>query len=579
MKSDLQKIKEKYGEKMAHFCRTAFPSLLETEDLLYNLIISRFYPSKFLYDDILSQRLEPNFKEYIYSLIKLEEEKAAREKTEKTPSELLEEVGYILYECKTEQDIQKFKKYYSNGEELCTFRGGRLNSCFVFFAVKKNVDSIIRENFSNPAREDEYGTSVISIQFSRATPNSLSIKNRYNHTVVNCDNTFYNNLENITPGLKASFEDSYGLNIREGSNDDFEIKNYTIGDDGKFYKYNYEINNIYYCPNNIIIDNGQVKREYQQSERYIVLDYFILDMKEKTIKPYDSEVKDSFCGFGQIDKITIKKEKDRKHICIEKDGKTAIITIDNENKIISYHNNNIEQIGSYFLYYNQSLETLYLEGVKKIGDQFLSQNQKLKLIVAPSLEEVGNFFLYFNSFLDSIWLPYLKKAGNFFIGTNIRIQEIYLPRLESVGKNFLEKNQGLTSIELPCLIKAEDHFIRNNRLIKDVYMPYLEEVGAAFLFLNNSLKTLVLPNLKEFGMGFLRYNETLISIELPKIQSIGKYYLEVNRVLEKVVMPEEERNRFIYNGRSFVSNFTKQKKLNRWDKNQLSSRRHALHSS
>jgi len=579
MKSDLQKIKEKYGEKMAHFCRTTFPSLLETEGLLYNLMISRFYPSKFLYDDILSQRLEQNFKEYIYSLIKLEEEKAAREKTEKTPSELLEEVGYILYECKTEQDIQKFKKYYSNGEELCTFRGGRLNSCFVFFAVKKNVDSIIRENFSNPAREDEYGTSVISIQFSRATPNSLSIKNRYNHTVANCDNTFYNNLENITPGLKESFEDSYGLSIREGSNNDFEIKNYTIGDDGKFYKYNYEINNIYYCPNNIIIDNGQVKREYQQSERYIVLDYFILDMKEKTIKPYDSEVKDSFCRFGQIDKITIKKEKDRKHICVEKAGKTAIITIDNENKIISYHNNNIEQIGSYFLHYNQSLETLYLEGVKKIGDQFLSQNQKLKLIVAPSLEEVGNFFLYFNSFLDSIWLPYLKKAGNFFIETNIRIQEIYLPRLESVGKNFLEKNQGLTSIELPCLIKAEDHFIRNNRLIKDVYMPYLEEVGAAFLFFNNHLKTLVLPNLKEFGMGFLRYNETLITLELPKIQSIGKYYLEANRVLEKVIMPEEERNRFIYNGRSFVSNFTKQKKLNRWNKNQLSSRRHALHSS
>ena len=37
------------------------------------------------------------------------------------------------------EDIQKFKKYYAIGEELCTFSGGRLNNCYVFFAVKKNI--------------------------------------------------------------------------------------------------------------------------------------------------------------------------------------------------------------------------------------------------------------------------------------------------------------------------------------------------------------------------------------------------------------------------------------------------------
>lgn len=31
-------------------------------------------------------------------------------------------------------------------------------------------------------------------------------------------------------------------------------------DDGKYYKYNYEINNIYYCPNNVIINNFKVIR-------------------------------------------------------------------------------------------------------------------------------------------------------------------------------------------------------------------------------------------------------------------------------------------------------------------------------
>ena len=33
------------------------------------------------------------------------------------------------------------------------------------------------------------------------------------------------------------------------------IPGYTVAEDGKYYKYNYEINNIYYCPDNIIIDN------------------------------------------------------------------------------------------------------------------------------------------------------------------------------------------------------------------------------------------------------------------------------------------------------------------------------------
>ena len=82
-----------------------------------------------------------------------------------------------MYECKTESDIQEFRKYYAPGEELCTFNGGRLNRCHVFFAVKKNVDQITRTNFLNPQRQDEYGTSVISIQFTRGKPNILSIKN------------------------------------------------------------------------------------------------------------------------------------------------------------------------------------------------------------------------------------------------------------------------------------------------------------------------------------------------------------------------------------------------------------------
>ena len=49
------------------------------------------------------------------------------------PEVLLEMAGYNLYECKTEEDIQSFRKYYAEGEEICTFNGGRLNKARVFF--------------------------------------------------------------------------------------------------------------------------------------------------------------------------------------------------------------------------------------------------------------------------------------------------------------------------------------------------------------------------------------------------------------------------------------------------------------
>ena len=78
-------------------------------------------------------------------------------RSDKTPSELLREAGYILYECKSEEDMTKFKKYYAPGEELCSFWLNRLESSFVFFAVKENVDDIKREDFKNPKRQDLYG--------------------------------------------------------------------------------------------------------------------------------------------------------------------------------------------------------------------------------------------------------------------------------------------------------------------------------------------------------------------------------------------------------------------------------------
>jgi len=156
MKDDLKIIKKKYGEDMMHLCRKLFPTFLEYPGFLSLLIQELFEPSRFLYEDITKNNLENEFRDYVYSHLTTEE--AEKIITDKTPKQLLNECGYDLYECKTEREIQKFKKYYKHDERLCTFKEKRLDDYYVFFAVKTDVKKIKRKNFQKPERQDQYGT-------------------------------------------------------------------------------------------------------------------------------------------------------------------------------------------------------------------------------------------------------------------------------------------------------------------------------------------------------------------------------------------------------------------------------------
>ena len=106
---DLKLIKKHYGEDMMHLCRMLFPTLLEKEGLLWEIISKKFAYSKFLYDDIVNNYMEEEFKGLIYGEVNVENNNELV--VTKTPKELLSEAGYDLYECKTEEDIQEFRKY------------------------------------------------------------------------------------------------------------------------------------------------------------------------------------------------------------------------------------------------------------------------------------------------------------------------------------------------------------------------------------------------------------------------------------------------------------------------------------
>jgi len=511
-RKDLLKIKKLYGEEMMHFCKKHFPTLLEEERLLPELLLKNFAPSKLLYNDIIDTGNEENFRKYILFLAQPVDKKEVV--TDKTPRELLDEAGYILYECQTEDDIQKFRKYYADNEILCTFSQKRSKTCYVFFAVKKDVEQIKREDI--PKRDDAYGRSVISIQFSRGELNTLSIKNRYNHTVTNPDATFSNNLENIIPGLTYSFKKNYGLNINQNSISKFEIPGYVRANDGKFYKYNYEINNIYYCSNNVIIDNFEVKK-YEPHERYIVLDYFVIDLSAKTIELYDKTLSDCFPdSIKDIQKISVVKSKEtgNKRIKIECGADKIIIVIDSANRIIEYINNQVIEIGDNFLKYSQSLQNLELSNVRRLGNDFMGENRSLIAFSAVNLEQVGNNCLKNAWNLEILQTPALRIVGDEFLASNQKITILDLFNLIKVGNGFFRQNENLEIFNAFNLKVVGDGFLECNRKLKKVYFEHLIEMGNDCLKNNEILLVFNAPNLKSLGDGCLRNNKSLTWLEL-----------------------------------------------------------------
>ena len=383
MQDDLVLIKKYYGEKMMHLCKSLFPTILETDGLLFRIMSSKFAYSKLLYDDIIKQNKMFEFQAYITSFA--ERDKNINE-SNLDPFYLMDKAGYQLFECHTEDDVRKFKKYYRPDEELCSFYGNRTRDHYVFFAVKKNVDEIKRENFPVPNRQDEYGTSVISIQFTKGKYNNLSIKNRYNDAVMKADATFSNNLDNIIPGLTDSFQKKYGLNI-SFTDYEFEMDNYFYAKDGKFYKYNYAINDVYYGCNNIIIDIDRINK--YEKEKYVIADYFIIDLMNKKIMVYDQSIKDCFTKLPLIKKITITKKIDGKDILILTDHNHVFLKINKNNQIISYESD-IPIVEDNFLEHNNTLKFFFDDKLKKIGNNFLGVNRSIESLKLPNLEIVGD---------------------------------------------------------------------------------------------------------------------------------------------------------------------------------------------
>ena len=307
-------------------------------------------------------------------LVSLKNVKIEEHAVHQHPHDLLERAGYNAYYADTLEKQNWPKQFYAPGEELCTFRDPeRYKKYHIVVAIKKNVKEIKRENFSNPQREDEYGTSVLQIQMLKSG-GFISIKNRYNHTVPNPDNTFNSNPDNIIPGLSDALKHYYHVDF---SSQKVQLPENYVFIDNQIVKYNYEINNVYFGEN-CYAKNGEVHEIDKQKE--LMLDYFILNLQDKSIKNPNGE-KDGFMTALQEEikdkklQITVNEQGNK---CLQADGKT-ILELDH-GKIKSLHFDNVKKIDDKFLQYNEELSEISLSQVTNIGSRFLYWNKKLSEI-------------------------------------------------------------------------------------------------------------------------------------------------------------------------------------------------------
>lgn len=206
-----------------------------------------------------------------------------RETTQEEIIKVFNSIGYDRVIFDDEQEIAECKKYYKQGEVICTYNNlqSRMREYHMLVAIKKNIDKI--ERAENPQRDDEYGTSILNIQIAR-NGSHMSIKNRYNHTVQQPDSTLNNNLDMLYMGLQSMVLGYYGFASLSSKKAHYN----NIVNIGNIYlKYHTERNNIYYGA--FVLDGVNGARFTDTSRYYITTGgenrYYnqplILDFKEK----------------------------------------------------------------------------------------------------------------------------------------------------------------------------------------------------------------------------------------------------------------------------------------------------------
>ena len=351
---------------------------------------------------------------------------------------------------------------------------------------------------------------------------------------MNPDATLGNNLDNIVPGLTSAFEEHYDIK-QENVCNDFEIPSYVSAKDSdgyyKYYKYNYEIDNVYFCPDNVIIEDFEVKR--YEKEKYLIFDYFCLSLEDKQFIDIVRNLEPEFSkAIGKIKKIDIKKQDNNKIVSIKPFyGEDIIIKLNEENCITEYKNPNLKTVKDDFLGFNIDIEKIEVYNIETIGKNFLANNEHLIEFVAPNFTSVEDCFLHDCISLTKLVTPKLITMGSYALTYNEELEELNLPNLKTIGIKCFTVNKKINNVNLPNLVTVGREFLRDNMNLSELNLPNVEIISGYCLCNNTIIKSINMSNVHYIGYRFLAVNQSLEKIYVPNLD-VCRINIEEQHILE-----------------------------------------------
>ncbi len=316
-------------------------------------------------------------------------------------------------------------------EVLCTFSdSARHKNYHIVHAVKKNVQDIKRADFKGEEqREDAYGTSVISIQMLKQG-GFISIKNRYNHAVAGCDNTFNSNPDNIIQGLSAALKDKFKVDFSASKN---PLPDGYVVIYGRIVKYHTELNNIYYG-DGFWVKNGFVN-EVNRAAGDVMFDYFIFENKTKTLKKIDPNLRDSFADDFNRDY--------------------------GGNKGLYIKGGNLMLGDDVLIGAAQSrIKTLFLPALQRMGANCLTSAHNLKQFSADALQSMGNYCLNNAPALTQFSADALQSMDTSCLYNAPALIEFSAPALKTMDYWCLQNSMALQKCDIGALQSVPEHLKR-----------------------------------------------------------------------------------------------------------------------
>ncbi len=449
-KSVYEQIKNKHGESFAKELRDFDNGIFDIPDLPQMLKFAGYDAGA--------------IKEYL-SAFKWQHVNKKKIKKPQNPFDLLKKVGYNAFYVDSLQKQMSIKKYFNKDTALCTFKDKeRFQKYHIIYCIKEGAEKL--KPAPNPMREDEFATSVISIQILKKG-GFLKITNRYNHRVENPDNTFNSNPDRIVPGLIDALEGYFkDITIVRDS----PLPDGYIFYENKLLKVNEEIVNNFIGENFYIDSSGNFTAI--DTDKEMIIDNFVFNLKKRTFKKIIKQI-----PFGQLDELlTTAFEGKALQLKSDKRGRKSLfadgvkILETNGDRLTFLNLPNALEFKEYFISFDRFLKYLFAPKVRKIGKGCLTYNREMKHLNLPVVQEIDSQFLMTNSVLESFSAPLLKEMGNDCF-SNAHLKSVILPSLERMGEYCFSGALSVEQFIAPNLSFAEAGFLWRNSLLKDFYAP------------------------------------------------------------------------------------------------------------